>query len=78
MFRSDNMSTISVIKEVLSKETTKRNIPVRITHGIQDLVSRQHSRVEVFGSPVIVQTRNTGSSALLGVLQSFLCVLQRH
>ncbi len=36
VFRSDNMSTISVIKEVLSKETTKKNIPVKISHGIQE------------------------------------------
>ena len=33
MFRSDNMSTISVLKEVLSKETAQRKMSVRITHG---------------------------------------------
>ena len=33
-FRSDNMSTISVLKEVLSKETTRKNISVKISHGM--------------------------------------------
>ncbi len=34
VFRSDNMSTISVLKEVLSKEATKKNVSVKITHGM--------------------------------------------
>lgn len=33
VFRSDNMSTISVLREVLSKETAQKKIPVTITHG---------------------------------------------
>ena len=33
VFRSDNMSTISVLKEVLSKETTQRKTQVKFSHG---------------------------------------------
>ncbi len=33
VFRSDNISTISVLKEVLSKETSSRKVLVKITHG---------------------------------------------
>ena len=32
-FRSDNISTISVLKEVLSKETSSKKVLVKITHG---------------------------------------------
>ena len=32
-FKSDNLSTISVIKEVISKEATKKKISIKITHG---------------------------------------------
>jgi len=35
VFRSDNLSTISVLREVLSKEATQRKISVKITHGQQ-------------------------------------------
>ena len=38
MFRSDNLSTISVLREVLSKEATQRKISVKITHGQQGCV----------------------------------------
>ena len=31
-FKSDNLSTISVIKEVISKEATKKKISIKITH----------------------------------------------
>ena len=34
VFRSDNMSTISVLKDVLSKEATQKKITVQISHGI--------------------------------------------
>ena len=33
VFRSDNMSTVSVLREVLSKETALKKTSVRITHG---------------------------------------------
>ncbi len=33
VFRSDNISTISVLKEVLSKETSSKKVLVKITHG---------------------------------------------
>ena len=33
MFRSDNLSTISVLREVLSKEATQRKTSIKITHG---------------------------------------------
>ena len=33
VFKSDNLSTVSVLKEVLSKEATKQKITVRIAHG---------------------------------------------
>ena len=33
IFRSDNMSTISVLKDVLSKEATQKKITVQISHG---------------------------------------------
>lgn len=33
VFRSDNMSTVSVLREVLSKETALKKVAVRITHG---------------------------------------------
>ena len=33
LFRSDNMSTVSVLREVISKETARKKVPVRITHG---------------------------------------------
>jgi Bardet-Biedl syndrome 7 protein len=33
-FKSDNLSTISVIKEVISKEATKQNISIKMTHNI--------------------------------------------
>lgn len=33
IFRSDNMSTISVLKDVLSKEATQKKIIVQISHG---------------------------------------------
>ena len=32
-FKSDNLSTLSVIKEVISKEATKKNISIKLTHG---------------------------------------------
>ena len=32
-FRSDNISTISVLKEVLSKEATQKKIAIKTTHG---------------------------------------------
>ena len=33
IFRSDNISTISILKDVLSKEATKKNISLNITYG---------------------------------------------
>ena len=33
LFQSDNISTISVLKEVLSKEATKKNITIKIAHS---------------------------------------------
>ena len=41
LFRSDNMSTISVLKEVLSKEATQRKIAIKMTHGmyIQSMIT---------------------------------------
>ena len=33
VFRSDNLSTISVLREVLSKETAQKKISVKISHG---------------------------------------------
>ena len=36
VFRSDNMSTVSVLREVLSKETALKKVAVRITHGEPD------------------------------------------
>ena len=33
VFRSDNMSTVSVLREVLSKETALKKVAVKITHG---------------------------------------------
>ena len=33
MFRSDNVSTISILKDVLSKEATSRKMSVDMTHG---------------------------------------------
>lgn len=35
-FRSDNMSTISVLKEVLSKEAAQKKTAVKITHELND------------------------------------------
>jgi Bardet-Biedl syndrome 7 protein len=32
-FRSDNISTISILKDVLSKEATSRKMSVNMTHG---------------------------------------------
>ena len=32
-FRTDNLSTLTVLKEVLSKEATKQNIAVKINYG---------------------------------------------
>ena len=34
-FDSDNLSTMSVIKEVMSKEATRKKIQVKITHGMR-------------------------------------------
>ena len=34
VFRSDNMSTISVLKEVLSKITAQRKMQVKFSHGV--------------------------------------------
>lgn len=36
VFRSDNLSTISVLKEVLSKEATQRKIAVKISHELDE------------------------------------------
>ncbi|XP_064405547.1 Bardet-Biedl syndrome 7 protein homolog [Halichondria panicea] len=36
VFRSDNISTISVLKEVLSKETSSRKVLVKITHELDE------------------------------------------
>jgi hypothetical protein len=33
IFRSDNMSTISVLKEVLSKDAAQKTIAIKMTHG---------------------------------------------
>ena len=33
VFRSDNLSVISVLREILSKETAQKKISVKITHG---------------------------------------------
>ena len=33
VFRSDNMSTVSVLREVLSKETALKKVAVKFTHG---------------------------------------------
>jgi Bardet-Biedl syndrome 7 protein len=35
-FRSDNISTISILKDVLSKEATSRKMSVNMTHVISD------------------------------------------
>jgi len=32
-FKSDNISTISILKDVLSKEATKRKINLKISYG---------------------------------------------
>lgn len=34
IFRSDNISTISILKDVLTKEATKKKISLNITYGI--------------------------------------------
>ncbi|XP_019862996.1 PREDICTED: Bardet-Biedl syndrome 7 protein homolog [Amphimedon queenslandica] len=51
VFKSDNISTISVLKEVLSKEATKKNITIKITHSITDdsaahMIKLIHPRLE--------------------------------
>jgi hypothetical protein len=33
IFRSDNISTISILKDVLTKEATKKKISLNITYG---------------------------------------------
>ena len=33
VLRSDNLSAISVLREVLSKETAQKKVSVKITHG---------------------------------------------
>ena len=33
IFRSDNVSTISILKDVLTKEATKRKINLNISYG---------------------------------------------
>ena len=38
IFRSDNMSTISVLKEVLSKETAQRKTQVKFSHGMHHCI----------------------------------------
>jgi len=35
VFKSDNISTISILKDVLSKEATKRKINLNISYGIK-------------------------------------------
>ena len=34
IFKSDNISTISILKDVLSKEATKRKINLNISYGL--------------------------------------------
>jgi hypothetical protein len=36
VFRSDNMSTVSVLREVLSKETALKKVAVKITHEVDE------------------------------------------
>lgn len=50
-FCSDNLSTISVLKEVVSKQATKKKIQVKITHDIKEdsiphMLSLLHPRLE--------------------------------
>ena len=33
-FRTDNISTVSVLKEVLSKEATQRKVSIKINQGV--------------------------------------------
>lgn len=50
VFRSDNMSTISVLKEVLSKITAQRKMQVRFSHGMYVHVMMIVSSVELLGA----------------------------
>lgn len=38
IFRSDNISTISILKDVLTKEATKKKISLNITYGKHKII----------------------------------------
>ncbi|XP_022086868.1 Bardet-Biedl syndrome 7 protein homolog [Acanthaster planci] len=51
IFRSDNISTVSILKDVLSKEATKRKINLNISYEVQeesvpDTLRRLHPKLE--------------------------------
>ena len=51
IFRSDNISTISILKDVLTKEATKRKINLNISYELQDesvpdTLKRLHPKLE--------------------------------
>lgn len=43
IFKSDNISTISILKDVLTKEATKRKINLNISYGLSSSIVSRHN-----------------------------------
>lgn len=72
IFKSDNISTISILKDVLTKEATKRKINLNISYGLSSsIVSRHnHTSSRIF----CLQTGSTSCIKMCYIHGCELCI----